>query len=157
MPADELVPIGRVGRPHGLDGAFVVERASDDERRFAPGAVLLVDGRPAEVVARRRVGGGRLAIRLDRPVERGAELAVRRADLPDPEQGRYYAFQLAGLAVVDRDGDPLGRVRDVLPAPANDNLLLDSGELVPLIEDAVLEIDLAAGRVVVDRDFLGLR
>ena len=26
-----LVPVGRVGRPHGLDGAFVVERASDDD------------------------------------------------------------------------------------------------------------------------------
>ena len=157
MPSDELVPVGRVGRPHGLDGAFVVERASDDERRFAVGAVLLVDGEPAEVVAQRRVGGGRIAIRLDRPAARGAELAVRRADLPDPEPGRFYAFELVGLAVVDRDGRPLGRVRDVLPAPANDNLLLDGGQLVPLIEDAIVEIDLAAGRVVADRDFLGLR
>jgi 16S rRNA processing protein RimM len=157
MGQEELVPVGRVGRPHGLDGAFVVERASDDERRFAVGAALLVDGVPAEVVALRRVGGGRLAIRLDRPVERGAELAVRRSDLPEPEAGSYYAFQLVGLAVVDRDGRELGRVEDVLPAPANDNLLLDSGELVPLIEDAVLGIDLEAGRVAVDRDFLGLR
>ena len=32
MDPDRLVPIGRVGRPHGLDGAFVVEHASDDDR-----------------------------------------------------------------------------------------------------------------------------
>jgi ribosomal 30S subunit maturation factor RimM len=47
-------------------------------------------------------------------------------------------------------------VDEVLPAPANDNLRLDSGTLVPLIEDAVLEIDLGGGHIVVDGDFLAL-
>jgi 16S rRNA processing protein RimM len=154
---DELVPVGRVGRPHGLDGAFVVERASDDERRFAVGATLLVDGEAAEVVATRRVGGGRRAIRLDRPVERGATLAVRRRDLPKPDDGSFYVFQLVGLEAVEDGGRPLGRVRDVLPGPANDNLELDSGALVPLVEDAILELDPAAGRLVVARGFTGDR
>ena len=44
-----LVPVGRVGRPHGLDGAFVVERASDDGRRWEVGASVLVDGAPATI------------------------------------------------------------------------------------------------------------
>jgi ribosomal 30S subunit maturation factor RimM len=43
------VPIGRVGRPHGLDGAFVVEHASDDDRRWQVGASLHVDGAPASI------------------------------------------------------------------------------------------------------------
>jgi 16S rRNA processing protein RimM len=154
---DELVAVGRVGRPHGLDGAFVVERPSEDERRFAVGARLLVAGEPAEVVASRRVGGGRRAIRLDRPVERGATLAVRRDELPEPEEGRYYVFQLVGLEAVDEDGSPLGRVRDVLPGTANDNLELESGALVPLVEDAILDLDLDRGRVVVARGFTGDR
>jgi 16S rRNA processing protein RimM len=154
---DELVPVGRVGRPHGLDGAFVVERPSEDERRYSVGANLLVDGVPAEVVASRLVGGGRRAIRLDRPVDRGATLAVRRADLPVLEDGSFYVFELVGLEAVDEDGRPLGRVRDVLPGPANDNLELDSGALVPLVEDAILDLDPAAGRVVVARGFTGDR
>ena len=101
---DRLVPIGRVGRPHGLDGAFVVEQASDDERRWDVGASLHRRRRAARVTFMRRVGGGRRAIRLDRPVERGAELAVPLADLPPPEPDSYYAFELVGL-----DGRRRGR------------------------------------------------
>lgn len=149
-----LVPIGRVGRPHGLDGAFVVERASDDERRWQVGAALLVDGVPATVELSRRVGGGRRAIRLDRRVERGAELAVRVDELPPPGPDSYYAFQLVGLRVVDGEGRELGHVTEVHPGAANDNLELEDGTLVPLIEDAVRELDLDAGRIVVERGFL---
>jgi 16S rRNA processing protein RimM len=150
---DELVPVGRVGRPHGLDGAFVVERPSEDEDRFAVGARLYVDGEAAEILLSRRVGGGRRAIRLDRAPPRGATLAVPRSQLAVPDEGHYYVFQLVGLTTVDEDGRPLGLVRDVLPGPANDNLELDSGALVPLIEDAIVEIDLEAGRIVVARGF----
>ena len=149
------MPIGRVGRPHGLDGAFVVERASDDDRRWQVGASLLVDGRRATIEASRRVGGGRRAIRLDRPVERGAELAIDISELPSPEADSYYAFQLVGLLVVDEHGGALGRVVAVLPGAANDNLELEGGRLVPLIEDAVRSVDLERGTIVADRGFLG--
>ncbi len=88
-------------------------------------------------------------IRLDRRVERGTELAVRRDELPPPQEDEYYVFQLVGLAVEEKDGRALGRVRDVLPGPANDALELESGELLPLVEDCVLAIDLEAGRIVV--------
>lgn len=149
-----LVPIGQVGRPHGLDGAFVVVRASDDDRRWQVGAALLVDGVPATVELSRRVGGGRRAIRLDRQVERGAELAVPLSALPPPEPDSYYAFQLVGLVVVDEEGRELGRVVEVHPGVSNDNLELDDRTLVPLIDDAVRAVDLEAGRVVVERGFL---
>lgn len=150
-----LVPVGRVGRPHGLDGAFVVERASDDERRWEVGATVLVDGAPATIELSRRVGGGRRAIRLDRRVERGAELAVHVSELPLPEADSYYTFQLVGLAVVDEEGRELGVVVEVHPGVANDNLELADGTLVPLIDDAVRTVDLATGRIVVVRGFLG--
>ena len=150
-----LVPVGRVGRPHGLDGAFVVERASDDDRRWEVGAAVLVDGAPATIELSRRVGGGRRAIRLDRKVERGAELAVHVSELPTPAPDTYYAFQLVGLAVVDEDGRELGSVVEVHPGVANDNLELADGTLVPLIDDAVRTVDLGAGRIVVERRFLG--
>jgi 16S rRNA processing protein RimM len=152
---DAVVAIGRVGRPHGLDGAFVVDRASDDDRRWQVGATVLIDGDPATIVAVRRVGGGRRAIRLDRAVERGTELTIRLADLPPPDDDSYYAFQLVGLEVVDEGGHGLGVVVRVHPGPANDNLELADGTLVPLIEDAIRAIDLDGGRVVVEGGFLG--
>ena len=151
---DRLVQVGRVGRPHGTDGAFVVEQASDDDRRWEIGAIVIVDGAPARVTLMRRVGSGRRAIRLDRPVPRGAELSVRLRDLPPPEPDSYYAFQLVGLDVVDDEGAPVGVVADVMPGPANDNLELGDGRLVPMIEDAIREIDLEGRRIVVAKGFL---
>ncbi|MBM3677201.1 MAG: hypothetical protein FJW96_04860 [Actinobacteria bacterium] len=143
-----------MGRPHGLDGAFVVERGSDDERRYRVGETIDVDGVPAKVVLSRRVGGGRRAIKLDRPVERGQELTIPRAALPPPDPGCFYVFELVGLRAVTEAGEEVGTVEDVLPGVANDNLELSNGPLVPMIEDAVLEIDVAGGRVVINSTFI---
>jgi 16S rRNA processing protein RimM len=150
---DELVVVGRVGKPHGVDGSFFVDGASDAPERFAAGATLLVDGEPAQVAATKRGAGGRLVIKLDRPVSRGAALAVRRADLPEPGEDTYYVFQLVGLAVEEEGGRALGTVIEVDNGPANDSIELDSGLLLPLVDACVLDVDLEAGRIVVARGF----
>jgi 16S rRNA processing protein RimM len=149
----DLVQVGRVGRPHGLDGAFVVEQASDDPERFAVGAVLLVGGEPARVVESKRAGG-RPVIRLDRAVERGAGIEVERESLPAAEDGSYYVFQLVGLEVHEDGGGLLGRVTDVSPGPANDVLELDTGLLLPLVDACVEKVELATGRIVVKPGFV---
>ena len=154
VPDVPNVSIGRVGRPHGLDGAFVVEEASDDERRWTVGATVLVDGLPATVELCRRVGGGRRAIRLDRAVARGASLEIPVADLPPPDPDSFYAYQLVGLAVAEDGGRDLGRVVEVRSGLANDNLELDDGTLVPFIEDAIRAIELDAGRIVINTGFV---
>ena len=148
----ELVAIGRVGRPHGREGAFVVENASETPERLAVGADLLVDGEPARVVESKRAGG-RPVIRLDRDPPRGARLEVSRTSLPAPAADTYYVFQLRGLEVVDEGGERLGRVREVVPYPANDVLELDTGLDLPLVEACVRDIDLEAGRILVTRGF----
>jgi 16S rRNA processing protein RimM len=149
---DEFVSVGRVGRPHGLDGSFVVENASENDDHFSVGATLYVGGEPATVAARKR-SAGRPVVKLDRPAARGTELAVPRSTLPEPDPDRYYVFQLIGLEVVEEGGRRLGAVEDVATGIANDVLALDSGVLLPMHEDCVREIDLAAGRVVVADGF----
>jgi 16S rRNA processing protein RimM len=158
LPTDresDVVVVGRVGRPHGLDGAFVVEQASEDATRFAVGAELLVGGKPARVTASRRVGGGRHAIKLDRAVERGTELTIRRTELPALEPDSYYVADLVGLEVIDADGRAVGVVRDVHPGPANDALELDGGRLLPLVEDCIRDVDLESGQVHLNPGFTG--
>ena len=145
--------VGRVGRPHGIDGAFVVADGSDDPRRFEVGATLRVNGEPAVVVVSRRVGKGRRAIRLDRPVQRGAALTIPRSELPPPEPDTYYVADLVGLEVLEEGERALGLVRDVHPGPANDALELDTGLLLPLVEDCILSVDLSQRRIVVARGF----
>ena len=148
----DLVEVGRAGRPHGLDGSFVVEDASEAAERFQPGAELYVDGEPARVVALKHARG-RPVVRLDRPVERGTTLAVPREALAAPGEDAYYVFQLVGLAVEEEGGRSLGRIADVAPGVANDVLELDSGLALPLVDSCVRAVDLEAGRVVVAPGF----
>ena len=147
--------VGRVGRPHGVDGSFFVVGASDAPERFARGAVLLVDGKPAEITVSKRGAGGRPVIKLERSVPRGATLAVRREDLPEPEEDAYYVFQLVGLRVEEEDGRALGTVTEVENGPANDTLTLDTGVGRPLVEACVHDSDLDDGRILGARGFGG--
>ena len=154
MPPVEapLVSVGRVGRPHGIAGAFVVENASEEPARFAVGARLLGPAGEVEVVESKR-SGGRLVVRVEPPLERGTELKVRRDSLEAPGEGEYYVFELVGLEVEEETGRPLGRVRNVAPAPANDVLELDTGLALPLVESCVRAVDRDAGRILVAEGF----
>jgi 16S rRNA processing protein RimM len=147
-----LVTVGRVGRPHGIKGAFFVEHASEDPDRYRVGTTLLVGGEPAEVVESKRAGG-RPVIRLDREVERGDPIEVALTSLPSPDEGSYYAFQLVGLDVEEAGGRVLGRVAEITTNPANDVLELDTGIALPLVDACVREVDLVAGRILVQPGF----
>jgi 16S rRNA processing protein RimM len=144
--------IGRVGKSHGLDGSFVVEGASETRELFARGATLLVEGEEATVVGS-KLARGRPVIRLDRRVARGSALKVPRSALPPTGEDEYYVFQLVGLQVSEEGGRVLGRVVDVTPGIANDVLELDSGLLLPMVEECVLAVDLDARRMVVAAGF----
>jgi 16S rRNA processing protein RimM len=150
----DRVTVGRVGKSHGRDGSFVVENASEAPERFEVGAELLVAGEPARVVASKQARG-RPVIRLDRRVERGAELQLSREALEPAGEDEYYVFQLVGLRVEEEGGGSLGTVTDVSPGVANDVLQLDSGLLLPMVEECVREVDLQGGKIVVAQGFSG--
>lgn len=144
--------MGRVGRPHGIAGAFVVEHPSDEPKRFEPGAKLVGPAGEVEVVERKR-SGGRLVVRTEPPVERGAELKVPLAALEEPAEDEYYVFELVGMEVEEEGGRRLGVVQDVHTLPANDVLELDSKQLLPLVGACVREVDRAARRILVAPGF----
>ena len=151
MTNDRIV-VGRVGKSHGLEGAFVVEDASDEPDRFAVGAELLAGGEAARVVESKRAGG-RTVIRLDVPVQRGTPLEIPRAALDPTGKDEYYVFQLDGLEVVEEGGRELGRVTAVQPYEANDVLELDTGLALPMVEDCIREVDLERGRILIAPGF----
>jgi 16S rRNA processing protein RimM len=150
--SSDSVVVGRVGKSHGLDGSFVVEDASETRELFATGAKLLVEGGEATVVGSKQARG-RPVIRLDRRVPRGAALEVPRSRLAPTEEDEYYVFELIGLEVSEEGGRSLGTVTDVTPGIANDVLQLDSGLLLPMVEECVLAVDLDARRIVVAAGF----
>jgi 16S rRNA processing protein RimM len=159
-----LLAVGRVGRAHGVRGEVSVELRTDDpDARFAPGASLITE--PGDVgpltVESARPHGGRLLVRFagigDRAAAealRGALLLVDSAAIPptgDPDE--FHDHELVGLAAVTIDGAEVGEVVDV-EHPGQDLLVLrrtGGGEaLVPFVRAIVVDVDLAAGRVVID-------
>ncbi|GAB3801341.1 hypothetical protein GCM10027605_18610 [Micromonospora zhanjiangensis] len=86
---------------------------------------------------------------------RGTLLQVDSADVAEPtDPDEFNDHQLVGLRVVTPAGEPLGEVARIDHAPASDLLVLRRPEgrtaLIPFVKAIVPEVDLAAGRVVVD-------
>jgi 16S rRNA processing protein RimM len=157
-PMDRL-SAGRVGRPHGLDGSFHVTRPRP--LLLVLGGMLRIGELEREVV--RRAGTeDRPILRLDGVSDRdaaerlrGEELLVARSAAPPLPPGEYWAEDLQGCCVVTSDGRPLGIVQRLRALPSCE--VLEVGELlVPMVGDAVLRIDVAEQRIVVDAEFLGV-
>ncbi|SRR5216683_6810114 len=159
--------VGRIGRPHGLRGDVTVEvRTDDPEQRFAAGSVLATEPAAAGplTISAARWHSGRLLVRFagyqDRENAenlRGVLLVVDSAQLPasrDPEE--FHDHELIGLDVLTTAGDQVGVVRDVLHH--GQDLLVIEGRnersgaeiLVPFVAPLVPEVDVAAGRLVID-------
>ncbi len=154
--------VGRIGRPHGLRGEVTVQVRTDlPDERFATGAQLGAGADRTLTVESARPHAGHLLVRFAGVTDRaeaaqlrGVLLTIEAIGLPeldDPDE--FYDHQLEGLVAVGPDGAALGTVREVVHAPASDLLVLetDHGEaLVPFVRAIVPEVDLAAGRLVVD-------
>ncbi len=92
----------------------------------------------------------------------GLELFIERDNLPDEEldDDEFYYADLEGLEAVDADGKSYGTVSAVFDFGAGDLLELKGPgrrpALIPFSEAAVLEIDLEAGKILIDPDAAGL-
>jgi 16S rRNA processing protein RimM len=85
---------------------------------------------------------------------RGQSIAIPRDVIP-LEADEYWADDLVGLRVVDGDRE-VGVVARVRALPSCD--VLEVGDLlIPLISDAVRDVDLDAGVVDVSLEFLDAR
>ncbi|HTA36495.1 MAG TPA: ribosome maturation factor RimM [Solirubrobacteraceae bacterium] len=161
--ARELVA-GRVGRAHGLDGSFYA--TGPLTRLLTVGATVVAAGRSFEIV--RRAGtDARPILRLrgvgDRAgaeALRGEELSIATSDAPQLGEGEWWAHELEGCEVLDERGRSLGTVAQLLGMPSCEVLEVRRAGgnplLVPLVRDAIRDVDVAARRVEVDGEFLDL-
>jgi 16S rRNA processing protein RimM len=156
--------VGRIRRPHGVRGDVAVEVHTDDPGdRFAVGTSLATD--PAEhgplTPTAVRWHSGQLLVTFaeipDRTAAeqlRGTWLTIDSADIaPTGDPDEFHDAELIGLDVVTTGGDRVGAVTDVrhhgqdllvVRTPAVPELL------VPFVAAIVPEVDVAAGRLVID-------
>ena len=167
-PASPALRVGTVGRAHGLDGSFHVGAVVESLIALLEvGSELFVGGRPRRIV---RLAGhvARPIVRLegsdsreDAEALRGLELELPRSAAPPLEEDEWWAEDLEGCT--GRDGDrTVGVVTALLGLPSCEVLeVRRDGEedraplLVPLIRDAVREVDPSARVIEIDLAFLG--
>lgn len=170
MTSPEGRVVARIGKPHALRGEVTVQLHTDDpEERLVPGAVFETVAEPGSGVPRQltlattRVHRGIWLLGFEGiPDRTGAEsLRGTRLVLTDAAESsaggaadEWYEEDLVGLAAVSPAGEPVGEVTALEVAPGQDRLRIarsDGAEaLVPFVEAIVPEVDVAAGRVVVD-------
>lgn len=151
--------VGTIGRAHGLRGQLTVRPRTDSvEERFAPGAVVVADGRTL-TVAGHSYAQGRLVVWFAGITDRTSAEELRGVDLwveGVPEvigEDEFHDSELIGLAAVAPDGRMLGEVVAVEHPPLQDLLVVrtpNGDRLVPFVAALVPEVDPAAGRVVID-------
>ncbi|MFK0401314.1 ribosome maturation factor RimM [Microbacterium sp. NPDC090225] len=157
--------VGRLVKAHGLKGGLKLELYTDNpERRFVTGAEFTLQvpeaspwhGKTITVREYRVMNGNPVAFFDDVDDRTGAEGLVRAIlwidqDVDETEDNAWFDHQLVGLDVV-RDDTVVGRVQRIEHFPAQDLLIVKSGDkeiMVPFVEAIVPTVDVAAGRVIV--------
>jgi 16S rRNA processing protein RimM len=126
--------------------------------RFDAGSALVLDGAERRVEWSRtgqlglvlKLGG--IDNRTIAELFRGRYLEVPEEAVRPLAEGRFYHHQVVGLTVLTEGGRELGQIAEVLERPANDVWVSRDGtieHLIPATRDAVVKVDIEAGRVVV--------
>ena len=163
------IELGRIGAPFGLAGWVHVSSYTDPPEGLLEYRQWRLSGGSGETSTARllsgRAQGGRLVARLEGIEDRdaaarltGLRIEVERDALPPTGAGQYYRADLVGCTVHNTEGLVLGTVAYFVDAPAGAVMVVeDGGGESPAREHWVLadpshllEVDLTAGRVLVD-------
>ena len=164
MP-DSHILLGVIGRPHGVRGlVHVTSYTADPDDLAAYGVLSDAKGREfvlswrAEGVAEvsEIVAGGKVKITDRDGAARltNTRLFIARDKLPPAAEDEFYLADLIGIVAVDGAGTALGRVSAVHDYGAGTSLEIEraGGDslLVPFTRASVPQVDVAAGRLVVN-------
>lgn len=156
------VCVGIITGAHGIQGLVRVKSFTADPAAVAAyGPLTDQTGRrrfALELVAEHK---GQWLARLEGVADRtaaealrGTRLYIDRALLPAPEEDEFYHADLIGLAAELPDGRSIGTVHALYDFGAGDviEVALPNGAtvMVPFTREAVPEVDIAGGRLVVD-------
>ena len=157
-----LVEVGRLTKPHGIKGDFIIESLTDfPDIRFAVGSKLQLSSGTLLTVTRMADHSGRLLLHFEEVVDRTAAeqlvgeylfAEVDETELP-PVEGKFFDRQLIGLLVAKQSGEVIGKVSSILHLPAQDLLAIDSfGKeiLIPFVDPIVPVVDLTSGIITID-------
>lgn len=172
--SSNLVDVGRISAVFGVKGWVKVQSFTEPAENlfdYAPWWLKTAHGVKTVEIDEAKPHGKGFVAHLKGVDDRdlaasyaGLTIAVERNLLPELEAGEFYWHQLQGLSVISRfeSGEyRLGRVARLLETGANDVLVVaadadsvdERERLIPYVpEQYVVDIDLAAGTMIVDWD-----
>jgi len=162
VPPEDLVLIGRVVRPHGIDGRLKITSYAESAETFLNSKALHVkasSGRIEEVrVLSVRPAKKFFLLSLEgvQSLEaaeqyRGAEVYTSKNSL-SRTGGEYFWYELIGLKVYSVAGVFIGEIKQILPTGSNDIFVVGEGKkeiLIPATHDVVKQIDLENKRMII--------
>ena len=159
-----MIAIGRLTRPHGLQGEVVFLPYVHDvellpnlhNRRVCLRRATDLMTQERMVVAYRR-SHKRLLMQLEgchdvtqAEALRDYEVCIARQHFPPLPEGEYYWFDIEGLRVFTDDGHMLGTIAEIIYTGSNDVYVVQDGSqefLIPALRDVVRCINLERGEV----------
>jgi len=157
MSGDRVL-LGVVAAPHGVRGLVRIRSYTENPMAVAAYGPLSDESGKKEyrvealsaardaVLA--RIEG--VADRTSAEALRGLRLYVERERLPQTSEREWYEADLIGLAAVGTDGRDWGKVVAFHDFGAGSVMELSGGTMLPFTDEAVPEIDIEGGRVVVE-------
>lgn len=166
--SDELVPVGRLGRPWGVRGAINLRlHEPSDDLSWARDVVWLAgEGFPSCAVEVAGVldKGSKILLQftgINSPQDVSAlthlDVLVPRDWLPAPKEDEHFVQDLLGMEVIDEIRGPLGTIERVFTTGANDVWVVrgpGGEELIPAIKHVVLDVDESARTVRVQFELI---
>jgi len=160
---EERIALGRIGRAHGLTGAFRVwPYAADLERFSLLHEVVLTHGKRTLTVTVETVrqAKGCLIVQTKefttpedvRPWING-DLEIDASERVTLPEGQYFHDDIIGLRVETTSGASVGTIVSIIENAANDVYVCRNGEaeyLIPAVDEFVKRIDLAKGVMVIE-------
>ena len=159
------IVIGRVAGHFGVRGWFKIQSWTEPREKIVEYRRWLLqtgDGWQERQVTAGRAHGKNVIAHVQGVDSReqaaeliGADIAIRREQLPKTGPGEYYWADLVGLRVQLLDGRELGRVKNLLATGANDVLVVqgEHEHLIPFLRGRVIkDVDLDAQVMRVDWD-----
>ncbi len=159
-----MLRVGRITGAHGLKGAlrFWPDNPDSDTleqvRRVFPDSAgaareIWLTGMTRLNAATRRITLEGVADVNAAESLRGAVVMLAAEDVPAPKPGEFYYYEAIGCEVFLTDGTRLCTIEEIFSNGAHDICVVRDGErevLVPVIEDVVKAMDLAARRVTIE-------
>ncbi len=159
--------IAEILRPHGIKGEVKIKSHSEDLDNLMQVKTLYIKENNAYCPIEAegfRLHSGEVLLQIKNVYDRNTaeryrntELYIARTDASPLEEGEFYISDILGIRIVDREGNELGVLKDVLTSYATYvyQVRCKNGTfLFPAIDKVFVNVDIDKGVMVLDEQVL---